>query len=88
MGKIEIAWQAFERLVVPPTASAVQRTETRKAFFAGASVLFMIMTRGMSDGPDVEAADLAFMDGLSEEIDAFGEQIDAEVLLKHARGQA
>lgn len=86
--RIEQAWLGFEKMVLPATVGEVQRVEMRKAFFAGASVLFAMMTNGVSDGPEVEASDMAFMEELDTEIREFGGQFDAEHLPKLARGDA
>jgi hypothetical protein len=88
MKRIERAWQGFEKMVLPPTAGEIQRTEMRKAFFAGASVLFTIMTHGVSDDPEPTADDLVMMAQLDTEIREFGGQFDAEHLPKLARGDA
>lgn len=76
---IERAWQGYRKLVVPANADAVQVSETRQAFFAGASILFTALQHGVSEGDDVQPADIQLMADLQAEIDAFGQAIDRRV---------
>lgn len=79
---IERGWQGFERLVLPPDASGAQRRDMRRAFFCGASLLFYGILTQASGGPvdEVTEEDLHMMDGVQQEIDEFGEELDAAVL--------
>jgi len=49
MATIEEEWLRLERLVIPPTASAKQRLEMRRAFYAGVGIAFHFLatTRDM-----------------------------------------
>jgi hypothetical protein len=80
MNLIERAWTSYAAMFLPASAEPVQRYETRKAFYAGASVLFHAMLRALEDGDDATENDLALMDDLNAEIDAFGAEIDVAVL--------
>lgn len=77
---IEKAWNSYATLVLPANAGPVQRDETRKAFYAGASVLFHTVLRALDDGDDATENDLALVDGISAEIDAFGAELDVAIL--------
>ena len=49
MKHIEKAWNSFERMVLPADVSAIQRNETRKAFYAGASCGEWPMAQALSN---------------------------------------
>ena len=75
------AWQAYDALLLPNDAGRIQRTETRKAFFAGAAVLFHVVTSAMDQGDEEPTeADLALMDSLDRELREFGQEFYASVL--------
>ena len=76
---IEPAWLRFETMVLPRDASAVQRSEMRKAFYGGAAILFRIITGRLEEGAEPTDADLRMMDDVSAEIDEYGEELDAAV---------
>jgi hypothetical protein len=55
---VEQFWSDYARLVLPTDASAVQRIETRKAFYAGFHTMLAICIRiGEPDVSDQEAMD-------------------------------
>jgi hypothetical protein len=68
---IEEAWKDYEAKVIPPTASVVQRTECRRAFWAGATTCFFGVLRRLDEGQEPTEADLKFMDGVKAEFDAY-----------------
>jgi hypothetical protein len=80
MKLIERAWALYRRRVMPVGAQDVQVRETRKAFYAGASVLFTVLVNGVSDSDEPTKGDMDLMEGLQAEIDEFGQELDAEVL--------
>ncbi len=63
-------WARFERLVLPENVPSIQRSEMRKAFYAGASSFFGILTRG-ADGNVTEEEDQALLSSLALEIRDF-----------------
>jgi hypothetical protein len=77
---IETAWNRFEQMVVPANASSVQRSEMRKAFYTGASIVFRIITQGVSEGEEIQDSDLQLLDDIAREVDQFGAELDAAVL--------
>lgn len=60
-------WAAFERKVLPANCSAVQRQEMRRAFYAGAMIVFDAVAHAMSDADDMTAADEQVLNDLLNE---------------------
>lgn len=70
-------WQAFDRLIlVPAKAGAVQRKETRRAFYAGAQALLEIMRTCISDDPDMTATDEKLIEQIDAEFVQFAKDIE------------
>jgi hypothetical protein len=69
-------------MVVPADAPEIQIKETRQAFYAGASILFTVLTMpGVLDpGDEPTDADMQKMADLQAEIDAFGAGLDKRYL--------
>ncbi len=63
------AWRSYEKDVVPIDASAVQREECRRAFYAGATAMFGLMMRATE--PTDEDACVRNMEQLDAELAAF-----------------
>ena len=63
--KVATLWQSFESQCVPTGAGAVQRRETRMAFYSGACAIFGLITGPLADMNEDETC--AAMDGLFEE---------------------
>lgn len=76
MRTIAQQWTQFERLVMPQGASALQRQEMRRAFYAG-------FQASLTVGVEIAAADLsdeagaAVLQGLHEECQSFCAEIQA-----------
>jgi hypothetical protein len=63
-------WDSYQRDVLPASAGETQRTETRRAFYAGAVMMWSSIHAASRDaGPEATAADLARMTALAKEID-------------------
>lgn len=75
MRTIADQWASYDREVLLPAAvGEVQRTETRRAFYAGASALFALVSGlGIDDISEDQGADE--LEVLSQELQAFGEAI-------------
>jgi hypothetical protein len=71
-------WQSYADRVLPPHVSEVQRTETRRAFYAGALALLSATANNLSEGSEVSEADDAVMDDLYEELQAFNRDVVAD----------
>lgn len=69
------AWATFEEKVLPATAPDVQKRETKRAFYAGASSLLNALARAMSTGGEVTDADIAAMDSVAAELNEFDEDV-------------
>lgn len=68
-------WDKFARLILPQGVSATQRSEMRRAFYAGAqSILFRVI---QSFAPESEptAEDLQIMEDLHQELQDFAKLI-------------
>jgi hypothetical protein len=86
MGGIEIMkrmlmaeqWDQFARAVLPKGCSIEQRTETRRAFYAGAAgILFRVIMAFApeNDVTDVTDDDIQIMTDLRDELDQFAEMV-------------
>jgi hypothetical protein len=60
-------WVSFEKAILPPNCSDVQRQEMRRAFFAGSFVVMDVLAEAMSDSDDMTAADETVMIDLATE---------------------
>lgn len=67
-------WAKYERAVLPREASAVQREETKRGFYAGARALFTLMEHVSLD-KEPTADDIANLDALNEELNAFARRV-------------
>ena len=78
MKPIAKGWESYRRMVVPADAPPNQVEETRKAFFAGASILFEALMLALDPGDEPTEADLHTMADIQAEIDEFGQNLDRE----------
>ena len=69
---IAAAWRAFDRLALPATASAEQRRDTRRAFYAGAQTFFQLTMETLDPGQEPTDADMDRMSGWADELAEFG----------------
>ena len=76
MRTIADQWADFERLVLPKSAGAVQRQETRRAFYAGAQAALTVAIQ-IADADPSDEAGAAMLEGLHDECRRFGEEIAA-----------
>jgi hypothetical protein len=60
-------WVSFEKAILPPNCSDVQRQETRRAFFAGAFAIVDAITLAMSHEDDMTAEDESVLTDLMVE---------------------
>lgn len=79
---IERSWNSYRAMVIPNGAGPEEIKETRQAFYSGAAVLFTTMTsqlffdEGVEETPD----DIAKVQAIADEVQAFGAEIDLAVL--------
>ncbi len=65
-------WKEFRQQVIPPNCPQVQEVETKRAFYAGASSMFYLISGiPFSDGDNVTEADLAAIERVKTEIDEY-----------------
>jgi len=64
-------WRDYEIKVIPLDAPEVQRTESRRAFYAGARSLFCGIVNMLDPGSEATQADLGKMDAIQTELDQF-----------------
>jgi hypothetical protein len=75
MKRIGEHWDEYARKIVPPGASVVQVTETRRAFYAGSICLMNEILTVISSGPEPTDDDIAALSSLKDELDAFHRDI-------------
>jgi hypothetical protein len=67
-------WEGFEKNVVPRNAPSVQRQEMRRAFYAGASAMFGLITNlDVENLGEKESAKV--LDNLQSELQRFFSQV-------------
>lgn len=72
---LDAIWAIFEAAILDPIkASAMQRQETRRAFYAGAAATFEMMMRVSSDDVD-EAAGEQLLTRLSKDLERFSSDV-------------
>jgi len=69
--KLADEWRDFEIRVLPIDAPEVQRIEMRRAFYAGAHVLFCGLINILEPGTEATDNDLKAMDSIKAELDQF-----------------
>lgn len=75
MKRVAELWQAYADRVMAPNARAVQRQETRRAFYAGATALFFGVVNGLTPGPEPTDEDMRALDVIREELEAFARDV-------------
>jgi len=80
MKYIERGWESYLKYVMPDDASSVQIKETRQAFYSGAAVLFWTLMIALDEDHEPTDDDMRKMEDLQKEIDAFGQQLDLDLL--------
>lgn len=74
------AWISYRDTVLSPDCSDVQLRETFQAFFAGAAMLYHTVMISLAPGVEPTQEDILMMEDIAKEIDAFGAQLDKEIL--------
>lgn len=84
MKAIEKGWKSYRTMVIPKDASAVQIEECRRAFYAGAAILWEGMMKALDpNDSDATEGDLSIMASIQAELDEFGQNFDKEIFGKH-----
>ena len=74
-------WNDYVKNILPKNSSFTQVDETRKAFYAGAGVVFFGILNQASETANVDEVtdeDMALMDSIQAELDAFLKEITIE----------
>ena len=75
---IDTAWKNYVRLSLDPIgASAVQRRETKIAFYLGALALFEGILSNLTSDGEVNEGDLKMMDSVQQELQQFTDDLKA-----------
>jgi hypothetical protein len=72
---VESEWRSYLESVIPKDAPRVQVVESRRAFYAGAHSLLSLLARRLGPGAEPTQADLALMDQIKAELDAFNASV-------------
>jgi hypothetical protein len=70
-------WTEFELSTGVAATSVVQRTEMRRAFYAGAASFLDAMMRGFTQNTEPEQEDYDYLNSLTDEMEQFGRDIIA-----------
>lgn len=68
-------WREFDTRIMPGNAGREQRIEMRRAYYAGASSMFHLMTGGLDADSEPTDLDVAFVESLSQELAAFARDL-------------
>ena len=71
MKLIEKCWRSYAEHMLPTGASAVQKQETRRAFYAGAGMLLELLTNAVGPDDVSEDAGMEIMQAVHDEMRAF-----------------
>lgn len=77
MKTVAALWQSYVDDVLPKHAGAVQRQETRRAFYAGAQAFFHAVAAGLSEGAEPTDEDVQSLEALHGEFKAFARDVAA-----------
>ena len=69
-------WQSLADLIFAPNTPAIQVTECRRAFYAGAKAFMRLQMSDLDPDLTVSEADIDRMSGWADELDAFGEAVE------------
>lgn len=75
-GIIEKGWLTLAEHALPANASKTQRQEMRRAFYAGAALLFENLTKAVGPDDVSEDAGLDIMQAVDDEIRAFFKDVE------------
>lgn len=75
---IAAGWYALRKMAIPETASAIQLSEMRKAFYAGAQHLYASIMNMLDPGAEPTERDVERMAGIHDELNRFVEKLKLE----------
>jgi hypothetical protein len=68
-------WREYLTRIMPKDAPEVQRVETRRAYYAGASSMFFLMTGGLDADHEPTDLDVAYVESLHQELQQFARDL-------------
>jgi hypothetical protein len=68
-------WNTFAQAVLPKDCSDLQRKEMRRAFYAGAHMLFCMLVGSVSEGEETQPQDIQMLSDLNAECESFAEAV-------------
>ena len=68
-------WDEFARMILPADCSPVQRSEMRRAFYAGAEGFLKVITVGIYGEPGTTPSDMDLMLGIDRELKWFAQLV-------------
>ncbi len=68
-------WNEYARQVLPANCGTTQRTEMRRAFFAGAGSIVFRMLNGITEDREPTEADLQMMADIRDELRAYAKAV-------------
>lgn len=74
---IAAQWASYRSACIPATAGETQVRESRRAFYAGAQALQVILLAGVSDEADMTDSDERLMQSIDAELTQFGADVKA-----------
>ena len=77
---IEAGWESYRSMVIPKDAPDIQIRETRQAFYAGSALLWQSLMLFLDNDVEPTTDDMQRMEDIQVEIDAYGQQLDRDLL--------
>lgn len=68
-------WKSYAKSVLPVDCSIVQRTETRRAFYAGALEVFIGIMAALTPTGDAKEGDVQMLQDIHDELLEFGKDV-------------
>lgn len=72
---IDAEWRSYAEVVLPADAPEIQRVETRRAFYAGASTLLGAILKTLDPCLEPTAEDMRRMDAIHQELEDFARHV-------------
>ena len=76
---IKAMWESYLKQIVPDDAHETQIEETRRAFYAGAAILYTGIMNMLDESANDTQGDIDLMEDLAHEIHAFGQEFDKHI---------
>jgi hypothetical protein len=70
-GRLSQEWRKFAEHVLPADAPPIQKSESKRCFYAGAATMFGLITRGLTPDAEPTDEDVDRLEALYQELEAF-----------------